>query len=80
MSNKITATCAILDIKTDAVISERIIGEFDTVDNASFAAHRERKEAEAVCIYNAPVEDEYEMSALEMAEHEAMWNEITDIR
>lgn len=77
MSIKITSTCAILDIKTDAVISERHIGIFDTVDAASTAAFKERKEGETVCIYNAPAEEEYEMSALEMAEHEAMWNDIT---
>lgn len=77
MSNKIKSTCAILDRKTDKVISERIIGEFDTVDQASFAAFAERKDDETVCIYYAPVEEEYEMSALEMAEHEAMWNDIT---
>ena len=75
--SKIKSTCAILDRKTDNVISERLIGEFDTIDAASFAAHKERKEGETVCIYNTPEQDEYEMSALEMAEHEAMWNEIT---
>jgi hypothetical protein len=68
---KIIAACSILDIKTDKVISERIIGEFDTVDQASHAAIRERKENEAVCLYNCPAEPESEMSALEMAEMEA---------
>ena len=77
MSNKIISTCAILDRKTDAVISERVIGEFDTVDTASFAAHKERKENETVCIYNAPIQEEYEMSIREMAEHQSMWDEIT---
>lgn len=75
MSNKIKATCAILDRKTDEVISERVIGEYDNVDAASFAAHMERKDGETVCIYNAPIQDEEDMSALEMAEHEADWEE-----
>jgi hypothetical protein len=79
MSKKITATCAILDRKTDAVISERLIGEFDTVDAASFAAHKERKEAETVCVYNAPVQEEEDMSAMEMAEREADWEEWNKI-
>ena len=78
MPTKIKSTCAILDHQTDAVISERIIGEFDTVDQASSAAHKERKDGETVCIYNAPPEIEYEMNALEMAEYEVMWNEITN--
>lgn len=75
--NKIKSTCAILDIKTDEVISERLIGEYDNIDNASFAAHKERKEGETVCIYNVPPTEEEELSISEMAEREAEWNEIT---
>lgn len=73
------ATCAIFDRQTEELVHERIIGEFDTVDKASFAAHAERLEGETVCIYNAPTEEEYEMSPREMAEHETMWNELTKI-
>lgn len=74
---QIKATCAILDRQTDAVISERVIGEFDTVDEASFAAHKERKDNEAVCLYNCPVQEEEELSVREMAEKEYDWNEFT---
>lgn len=79
LSTKITATCAILDMHTDNVISERVIGEFDTVDQASVTAHNERQEGETVCIYNAPPDVEYDMSALEMAEMEIMWNSIANL-
>jgi hypothetical protein len=76
---KITATCAILDINTDKVISERVIGEFDTVDSASFAANKERKEGESVCLYNAPMQEPEDMSALEMAELEMEWDLATRV-
>lgn len=72
----IKATCAILDIKTDEIISERIIGEFNTVDAASFAAHKARKDGETVCIYNAPPTEEEDLSPSEFAEKEAEWAEI----
>lgn len=75
MTNKIKATCAILDRQTDEVISERIIGEYDTVDAASFAAHKERKDDETVCVYGAPIIEEEDMSAKEMAEIAAAWEE-----
>jgi hypothetical protein len=74
--NKIKATCAILDRKTDKVITERVIGEFDTEDQASFAAHKERKDNETVCLYNCAIGEEEELSAHEMAEMEYDWNEI----
>lgn len=70
---KIKATCAILEMHTDAVISERFIGEYDTEDEAVFAAHKERKDGETVCIYGAPVQEEECMSAREMSEIEADW-------
>lgn len=76
---KIKATCQIIDIKTDAVTSERVIGEFDTQDAASFAAHRERKENEVVALYGLPQDEEEEMSALEMAEIATEWEEYAKL-
>lgn len=69
----IKSTCAILDRRTDDVISERLIGWFDTEDKASFAAHKERKDGETVCIYGAPIQEEEDMTAREMAEREIDW-------
>jgi hypothetical protein len=74
-NQQIKATCAILDLN-DNVLSERLIGYFDSVDEASFAAFKERQDNECVCIYNAPADEEYELSALEIAELEVVWNEI----
>lgn len=70
---QITATCAICQPGTDIIISERIIGKFNDVDTASFAAFKERKENESVIIYNAPAQEEEELTALEMAEREIDW-------
>lgn len=73
---KITATLQIIDYKTDKVISERIVGKYDDEDTASFSAHKQRKEGESVALYGcAPIEPE-DMSALEIAELEAEWNDI----
>lgn len=74
---KIKATCQVLAYPSEFVVSERIIGHYDTVDEASFAAHAERMEGECVAIYGAPVDEEEDMSALDMAENEIMWNETT---
>ena len=73
----IKATCAILDRSTDKVISERLIGYYDDADIASYEAHLQRKDNECVCIYGAPISEPEELSALEMAEKEYDWNEIT---
>jgi hypothetical protein len=72
---KIKATCQVLDTKTDAVISERVIGEFDTVEAATSAAKRELKEGEVIAVYNAPEAQEHEIGASEWAEWEAAWDE-----
>lgn len=75
---KIKATCAIFNPLTDTIISERFIGEYDTVDEASFDARKYRKDNECVCLYNVPVEDEEDMSALEMSEIEVAWDEVAN--
>lgn len=72
---KIKATCAVLDMKTDKVVSERIIGEFDTVDAASFAGHRARLDGEIVVLYNCPQVEEEDLTPAEIAEIETAWSE-----
>lgn len=71
----IKATCAILDRATDFVISERPIGYYDTEDQASDEAFKQRKDGETVCLYDCPVQEEEDMSAREMAELAIDWNE-----
>lgn len=77
MPTKIIATCAILEFRTDKILSERKIGEFNTHDEAAFAAHKERKTGESVVLYNVPEIEEEEMSVREMAERDYDWNEYT---
>lgn len=66
----IKATCEQLDPKTEKALpgTVRLIGHYDTVDEASSAGAAARKDNEAVCVYNAPAEVEEYLSALEMAE------------
>jgi hypothetical protein len=75
MAQKIKVTCAILDIKTDDVISERVIGEYDTVDAASFAGHRARLDGESVVLYGCPKAEEEDLTPAEIAEIETAWSE-----
>lgn len=75
----IKATCQVLAYPSEFVVSERLIGYYDTVDEAIFAAHAERMEGECVAIYGTPADEEEDMSALDMAENEIMWNELTGL-
>jgi len=74
---KIKATCEKTDLMGDTIPGTiRLIGYFDTEDAACAAAKKERKDDEIVAIYNAPPTLEEDLSALEMAEREADWNEV----
>lgn len=77
---RIKATCQLLDyFTTGELISERVIGEYDTVDEASLAAHKVREANETVCIYGGLAPEDEWASAREMAESEADWEECNRV-
>lgn len=81
-ANQFTASLEVLEFGTDKVLSERVIGGFDTQSEAQQAAYKAQQEGETVCIqvpanYNA--QEEEDLSCREMAERDAdleEWNRL----
>jgi hypothetical protein len=78
LTNKVMATLEVLEMGTDKVLSERLVGLYDTEGEAQQAAYKAQQDGETCCIHmpgahNA--QEEEDLSTREMAEMEAEWEE-----
>lgn len=72
---RFTASLEVIEMYTDKVLSTRIIGSYDTQDEALAAARAARQRGETVVIGvpNEVFNEEEDMSPREMAEVEVDW-------
>lgn len=73
---KFKATLCTSNPVTEVIISERLVGHFNSEDEALFAAFKQRKEGEGVHVYGCKSLEESDESAYDMAVTEVELNDM----